>query len=420
MTSKMPTTNEKKCCSRESSLMAFFAIAYLSHGISCAQFGVVAQPIQYFMMKRLGLSAAQISSWLALMMIPWVLKPLYGLISDFIPLFGYRRKSYLLAANLIAGLAFTVVFLIDFLPVILVALFCTATAMAVSTALMVGLAVEQSRVDGKARDYFCVQEICYYSANICAALIGGLLCQWLVPHLALRTAAAISALPPLLVSSLCATLIGEDKSRLDVERLLQTSRSFLRALFSPALRIAAVFSCAWNFIPSMGVPLYFFQSKTLCFSQASIGQLAAWNAAGMLAAALLYPKVTKNLSVRKQLLLAITLVTVSAVSYLSLSSYTSAVLLEFFRGIANMVAILSLYILAAAACPARTEVSVMAILVALRNVGTNASTFVGGQLFTHVLNGSFYPLVIIGALAPALSAIMLRFLPPDPPNHSDE
>jgi hypothetical protein len=31
-----------------------------------------------------------------------MIKPLYGLLTDFIPLFGYRRKSYLL---LMAGLA---------------------------------------------------------------------------------------------------------------------------------------------------------------------------------------------------------------------------------------------------------------------------------------------------------------------------
>ena len=33
---------------------------------------------------------------------PWVVKPLYGLVSDFLPLFGYRRRSYLLLSNLAA------------------------------------------------------------------------------------------------------------------------------------------------------------------------------------------------------------------------------------------------------------------------------------------------------------------------------
>lgn len=33
--------------------------------------------------------------------IPWMIKPLYGFISDSIPLFGYRRRSYLVACGLL-------------------------------------------------------------------------------------------------------------------------------------------------------------------------------------------------------------------------------------------------------------------------------------------------------------------------------
>lgn len=411
MTSRAAIASDKPRISAINCLMLFFAIAYLSQGLSCAQFGVISQPIQYFMMKGLGLSAAQISSYLAVMMIPWVAKPLYGLIADFIPFFGYRRKSYLLASNIVTAIAFAVMFVVNSLPVILVALFCTATAMAVATALMVGLAVEQGRVDGKTCNYFCMQEICYYTANMSAAVIGGLLCQQFLPQVSFHWAAAICILPPLVVSCLCAMLLSETKSRLDVTGLQQTWLSFREALASPALWLAGLFSCCWNFIPSMGVPLYFFQSKTLGFSQASIGQLAAWNAAGMLATALLYPKLTSTWSVKTQLFLAVALITGSAVSYLALSSYSAAIMLEFFRGAANMVAILSLYILAADACPSRTEVSVMAILVALRNLGTNAATYVGGQLFTNTLHGDFYSLVLIGTLAPALSALLLPLIP---------
>lgn len=87
-------------------ICVFFAIAYLSQGISCAQFGVIAQPIQFFLMKGLDLSAAQVSSYMALMMLPWVIKPFYGLISDFVPFLGYRRKSYLVLSNVITSVAF--------------------------------------------------------------------------------------------------------------------------------------------------------------------------------------------------------------------------------------------------------------------------------------------------------------------------
>jgi hypothetical protein len=36
-------------------------------------------------------------------MMPWVVKPLYGFISDSIPLFGYRRRSYLAVCGFLGG-----------------------------------------------------------------------------------------------------------------------------------------------------------------------------------------------------------------------------------------------------------------------------------------------------------------------------
>jgi hypothetical protein len=36
---------------------------------------------------------------MALLALPWTTKPLFGLLSDFVPLFGSRRRNYLLLAN---------------------------------------------------------------------------------------------------------------------------------------------------------------------------------------------------------------------------------------------------------------------------------------------------------------------------------
>jgi MFS family permease len=409
------STAQAKHRSDTSRLPLFFAVAYLSQGISCAQFGVVAQPIQYYMMKGLQLTAAQVAFFMSIMMIPWVVKPLFGLLCDFIPLFGYRRKSYLIVSNVVAAAAFTVMLFCQSLAAILAALFVTAITMSLATALMVGQAVESGRKDGNARLYFCIQEVGYYAANMLAALAGGLLCQFLMPDHSLHVAAGISIIPLLAVSYLTATLLSEEKSQLNLERLRETGQSFLEAFRSKALWIAALFSWFWSFIFSVGTPLYFFESNTLRFSQAEIGQLAAWNSAGLLIAAMLYPKLTKSLSLRTQLFAAVVLVSTSTIAYLGLSNFISAVFLELLRGFANMVAILSIYLLAAASCPERTEVTVMAILVAVRNTATSAATLVGGYLFTYTFHAQFQPLVLCAAIAPAISLCLLAHLPKQEP-----
>ncbi len=393
-------------------LTLFFSLAYLAHGFACAQFGLIAQPLQFFMMKGQHLSAAQASSYVALLMIPWVIKPVYGLICDFLPLAGYRHKSYLFCANLVTAFAFATLALVDSLPAIVVALLISAVAMAVSTALMVALAVEAGRRDGKSRHYFGVQEIWYYSASICAAIAGGALCQNLSAPVAFHTAAAVAVIPALACSLLSLFVLKEEKTRLNLEGLRLTGKALVQAFKTRALWITGLFSFCWNFCPAFSVPLYFYESNSLHFSQQEIGQLSAFNAVGMLIAALLYKKLVKVLSVRAQLFLTCILVTLSTCGYLCLNTFATAVALELCRGIAAMMAILSVYGLAADVCPARTEVSVMALLVAVRNVATNASTFVGGQLFTHVFHNEFAPLVLFATLTPLLSALLVPAIAP--------
>ena len=38
-----------------------------------------------------------VTEFLAIFNFPWIIKPIYGVLSDLVPLFGYRRKSYLIA-----------------------------------------------------------------------------------------------------------------------------------------------------------------------------------------------------------------------------------------------------------------------------------------------------------------------------------
>jgi BT1 family len=40
----------------------------------------------------------QVTASLTVLTLPWVTKPLYGIFSDFVPLFGCRRKAYLVSA----------------------------------------------------------------------------------------------------------------------------------------------------------------------------------------------------------------------------------------------------------------------------------------------------------------------------------
>ena len=62
--------------------------------------GIVWQPPTHFLKEAHDWSPVQIAASLAVLDVPWIIKPLYGLVSDFLPLAGYRRRPYLLLASI--------------------------------------------------------------------------------------------------------------------------------------------------------------------------------------------------------------------------------------------------------------------------------------------------------------------------------
>ena len=85
--------------------MLFFALVYVVEGIGQTG-GLIAQPLNYFLKEQYGWTPVQVTAYLTVLNLPWIIKPVYGIVSDFLPLFGDRRKSYLVLANLMAAGAY--------------------------------------------------------------------------------------------------------------------------------------------------------------------------------------------------------------------------------------------------------------------------------------------------------------------------
>jgi hypothetical protein len=82
-------------------LLLFFALVYVVEGLGQIV-GLISQPLNYYLKEVHGWSPLQVTAFVTLFNLPWIIKPIYGLVSDFLPLFGYRRKSYLIIANIAA------------------------------------------------------------------------------------------------------------------------------------------------------------------------------------------------------------------------------------------------------------------------------------------------------------------------------
>jgi BT1 family len=85
-------------------LVLVFAIVYFAQGM----WYLPNLSITFLLKDTFGLSAAQTATFFSITVIPWLIKPVYGLISDFLPLFGQRRRSYfILSSGLAAAMGLT-------------------------------------------------------------------------------------------------------------------------------------------------------------------------------------------------------------------------------------------------------------------------------------------------------------------------
>ena len=82
-------------------LGSFFALMYFIQSLGDPGTGIVSQPLRS-LLDKWGQGPAQIALFMALVGIPWSLKPLFGLLSDFVPIMGSKRRTYLIIATVSA------------------------------------------------------------------------------------------------------------------------------------------------------------------------------------------------------------------------------------------------------------------------------------------------------------------------------
>jgi predicted MFS family arabinose efflux permease len=390
--------------------MWFFAIVYAVEGIAQAKSGILWQPLTRFLKETHGWGPTEISASLAVVDVPWVIKPLYGLISDFLPLFGSRRRAWLIVANLAGVAAFAGVALTGSPAGIVPALVLTAIAMAISSTLCGALLVENGQRTGQSSAFVNQQWLFFNIAVIAASLAGGQLAEHLDAAAALHTAAWIAAAAPLAVLPVL-SLIQETPTTIDMAALRRRFGALMQALRSRVLWLIAGYLFCYYFSPGFGTPLYFHLTDTLGFSQGFVGLLSSVNAAGWIAGGLVYRWALARLDTPIMLRLSIAAGVVTTLAYLGLTGPVSAVAVYFAAGIANMLATIATLSLAAEACPEGAEGFGFAALMSVINLATPLGDTAGSALYEHIFANNLAPLIVVSAAFTAMAWPLLRFMP---------
>ncbi|MGH7322119.1 MAG: MFS transporter [Candidatus Rokuibacteriota bacterium] len=386
-------------------LVVFFAAVYFVQGFAEPMAGLAAQPIFFLLKDELRLSAAETATFLALVGLAWNVKPLYGLISDLLPLGGSRRRSYLLATTAMAALGWLALGLLPGYPygLTLVILGLTGLGLAFTDVLCDAVMVEEGKPRGLTGRFQSIQWAAIYAASLVAGIGGG----YLSAHVSYARTFLLVGLFPALSFAASAYTVREAPARVDRSTVRATLGALGEGVRSRPLWLAAAFIFLWNFSPSFGVPLEFYMIDVLGITKIQLGLLATLSSAGAMVGAVLFGRYARGVPLRRLLNVAVAIGVVGTLAYYGLVGWWSAVVLNVTVSLVSMAALLAILDLAARAVPSRAEGTFFAALMSVDNIGTTGATWLGGQLYDVVgLNW----LIAISAVTTAACWLLVPWL----------
>ena len=373
-------------------LALLFAIVYFAQGM----WYLPNQAITITLKER-GFGAQQVAEFFTITTIPWLLKPVYGLLSDFVPLFGRRRTSYfLLTTALAAGFGFALATMPEYAYWWIVGLFTAmGFGLAFTDVLTDALMVEAGKPRGLTGAFQGIQWAAIYGASIAVGVLGG----YFAEHRNLSGAFLVAATCPLLSLAAVASIVREPVATVGRAQLRETSRAVRAALGQRTVWLVAGFIFFFAFSPSFGPALLYYQTDVLGFSQQFIGHLTALGSIGAMAGALLYAPLSRRVPLRRLIYGVVGLVVLGTLAYLRYADARSAMVIDPLYGVGYMLAQLAMLDLAAKVCPRRIEATFFALLMSVFNGGAQGSQVVGGFLYDTL---GYAPLILISAAASAL------------------
>lgn len=393
-----------------------FGLVYFVQGME----GFSSLPINFLLKEVLKLSAASAAYFGVVTSIAWGIKPLFGIISDSFPFFGYRRKSYLFMTTLIAAAVwFTLGLTCQYdYTTILILLTISATAYAFTDVLCDGLMVETGKPLGLIDKFQSIQWASISIAIMFVSVGSG----YALVYLRYQTIFLISTIFPLLV--LCAVLLFLREARRDKpqEQRQETRTALREAIRNNALWIVALFLFLWNFSPSYGMPFFYYSVDTLKFSKIFLGYLDGISSGTGLIGAILFWRYSKRIAFRKIFVYMIAigaaglfldlLYFIPYVAARPIAAQGIAILARIIFGAFNMVMLLTLLGLAARFCPKNAEGTIFAAFMAVLNFGSMGGQTVGAKLFEII---GLPPLIIVSGTFTLLTYALLPLLPIDEP-----
>ena len=394
--------------------------------------GISRLAVSFFLKDELALSPAEVAALMGIAALPWVIKPVFGFISDGLPIFGYRRRPYLILSGLLGvGAWLSLANLVHTAAGATLAIAITSLSVAFSDVIVDSLIVERARDEsvGKAGS---LQALCWG-----ASAVGGLLTAYfsglLLQHFSTRTVFALTAAFPLLVSAAALWISEEPVTLADGNRqtvVKDQMQQLWQALTQKEIWMPTLFLFLWQCTPTAESAFFYFSTNELGFTPEFLGRVRLVTSLASLLGVWLFQRFLKTIPFRQIFIWTTLLSSLLGLTALLLVTHTNRSLGiddhwfalgdSLILTVMGQLTFMPVLVLAARLCPPGIEATLFAMLMSVLNLSGLVSKE-GGAILTHLLGvtdtnfDKLWLLVLIANVGSMLPLIFINLLPKENP-----
>lgn len=417
------------------------AMVYFVQGI----LGLARLAVSFFLKDDLHLDPAETAVLSGISAAPWLVKPLYGFISDSFPLFGYRRRSYLILAGLLGAFSWGLMatFVDDNIGAA-VSIFLGSLSVAFSDVVVDSMVVERAR--GESQDISgSLQSLCWGSSAV-GGIVSAYFSGSLVEAYGVRFVFGVTAFMPLMTSAV-SVLVREQpfsssilftgpESNRSTTGVFESAKRHILQLWGtvrqPNIFLPTLFIFLWQATPQSETAMFFFTTNKLGFGPEFLGRVRLVTSFASLFGVWLYNGFLKSVPLQRIFfwttlvgaglgMTQILLVT-GVNQQLGISNEWFAIGDSLILTVLSQASFMPVLVLAAKLCPSGMEATLFATLMSISNGGSVTGGLIGAGL-TKVLGvtkDNFTNLTLLLVLCNLSSLLPLPLLGLLPKENSKE
>lgn len=398
-----------KGADRSAVLAAVLLIGFGVLGTTLAQTQLLGRiPIQNLLKNLLHVDRATNAAFFFWIGLPWYLKPLFGIVCDAFPLFGTRRKHYLLIGAGLATLAWVALAItpLRYEPLLMVSLVINF-AMVIASTAMGGYMVEVAQSSASFGRLSSVRNFVQQFSFVVMGPLGGYLATVAFGWTPISCGLIVFLIVPVTLA-----FMREQAHRTDSTAVLRTLKTQVRQIFQArSMWAAAGLAALFYFAPGITTATFYRQQNLLHLGTQGQGFLVLLQGVFGIGAAVLYGTfLCRKFTLRTLVLVCLLFGTAANLVYLCYNSVPLARGIESFWGFGYTLAELAMMHLMVRATPAGSEALGFALLVSVRNICLFGGDWFGSYLLDQY-HLQFGTLVLLNA-ATTLIAVPLSLLLP--------